>query len=197
MRVAHAPGMPGTFSPPTPSKETAGERSRHASRHVCDRTCRDACRDRWPEVAGKRSLHSRRMRNPQFYVSGKRPVESVSHVFNKHAADSMIFIKTQESSECIVISYPLMLVLPFMKSHQRDAVPDSKVHGANMGPIWCRKGPGGPHVGPMNFAIWGVAVYIEPHYDIIEVYCIWTREQNVLNHMFNIPVGCYHLSYCW
>ena len=32
--------------------------------------------------------------------------------------------------------------------------PDSKVHGANMGPIWGRQGPGGPHVGPMNPAIW-------------------------------------------
>ena len=28
-------------------------------------------------------------------------------------------------------------------------------HGANMGPIWGRQDPGGPHVGPMNFAIWG------------------------------------------
>ena len=32
--------------------------------------------------------------------------------------------------------------------------PDSKVHGANMGPIWGRKDPGGPHVSPMNLAIW-------------------------------------------
>ena len=32
--------------------------------------------------------------------------------------------------------------------------PDSKVHGANMGPIRGRQDPGGPHVGPMNFAIW-------------------------------------------
>ena len=32
--------------------------------------------------------------------------------------------------------------------------PDSKVHGANMGPTWGRQDPGGPHVGPMNFAIW-------------------------------------------
>ena len=31
--------------------------------------------------------------------------------------------------------------------------PDSKVHGANMGPIWGRKDPGGPHVDPMNFVI--------------------------------------------
>ena len=33
-RVAHAPGMPGTFSPPPTSKKTAIWRSRHASRHV-------------------------------------------------------------------------------------------------------------------------------------------------------------------
>ena len=33
--------------------------------------------------------------------------------------------------------------------------PDSKVHGANMGPIWGRQDPGGPHVGPVNLAIWG------------------------------------------
>ena len=29
--------------------------------------------------------------------------------------------------------------------------PDSKVYGANMGPIWGRQDPGGPHVGPMKF----------------------------------------------
>ena len=34
-------------------------------------------------------------------------------------------------------------------------VPDSKVHGAIMGPIWGQQDPDGPHVGPMNFAIWG------------------------------------------
>ena len=34
-------------------------------------------------------------------------------------------------------------------------VPDSKVHEANMGPIWGRHDQGRPHVGPMNFAIWG------------------------------------------
>ena len=36
----------------------------------------------------------------------------------------------------------------------RDA-PNSKAHGANMGPIWGRHDPGGPHVGPMNFAFMG------------------------------------------
>ena len=35
---------------------------------------------------------------------------------------------------------------------------DSKVHGANTWPTWGRWDPGGPHVGPMNLAIW---VYTE------------------------------------
>ena len=40
-------------------------------------------------------------------------------------------------------------------------IPDSKVHGANMGPIWGRQDPGGLHVGPKNLAIWVVIPYID------------------------------------
>ena len=74
LRVAHAPGMPGTFSPPSTSKETASERSRRASRHV--RHARAVmhvgiANARWRE---KRSRHSQRMRNLQFCVSGKRHI---------------------------------------------------------------------------------------------------------------------------
>ena len=36
----------------------------------------------------------------------------------------------------------------------------NKVHGANMGPIWGQQDPGGPHVGPMDFVIWG---YMNPY----------------------------------
>ena len=32
--------------------------------------------------------------------------------------------------------------------------PDSQVHGVDMGPIWGRQDPGGPHVGRMNLAVW-------------------------------------------
>ena len=35
-------------------------------------------------------------------------------------------------------------------------VPESKVHGANMGPTWVLSAPDGPHVGPMNLAIRGL-----------------------------------------
>ena len=37
------------------------------------------------------------------------------------------------------------------------SIPGSKVHEANTGPIWGRQGPAGPHVGPMNLAIWDVS----------------------------------------
>ena len=37
--------------------------------------------------------------------------------------------------------------------------PDSKFHGANMGPILGRQDPGGPRIGPMNLAIRGVLLY--------------------------------------
>ena len=47
----------------------------------------------------------------------------------------------------------IILCMPLANERQR--YPDSKVHGANMGPIWGRHNPGGSHVAPMNFAILG------------------------------------------
>ena len=74
---AHAPRMPRP-PPPTP----AGKRSRHASRHVrnaCVPWCMPGLLTSgflWSRWRGKRSRHSRRMHKPQFYVSGKRPMEN-------------------------------------------------------------------------------------------------------------------------
>ena len=69
--VAHAPGMPGTFSPPP----WVSDPDMHHG------TCVTWCMpwsltsgflwSRWRE---KRSRHSRCMRNQWFYVSGKRPI---------------------------------------------------------------------------------------------------------------------------
>ena len=72
MRVVHALGMPGTFSLPLYSMETASLWSRHASRHLRHtRVVMDVVivNTRW---RGKRSRHSQC--NPQFYVSAKRPM---------------------------------------------------------------------------------------------------------------------------
>ena len=51
--------------------------------------------------------------------------------------------------------------------------PDSKVHEANMGPIWGRQDPGGPHVAPMNFAIWVIFIHtvVDEMWSILAIYC--------------------------
>ena len=48
------------------------------------------------------------------------------------------------------------------------AILDSKVHVANMGPIWGRQDPDGSHVGPMNIAIWdGLPIRLETTFGIL------------------------------
>ena len=78
LRVKHAPGMPGTPSPPPTSKETASYQSRHASLHVRQQRAVmhvgiDNPRWRW-----KRFWHSWHSRNPQFHVSDKRPMRCIT-----------------------------------------------------------------------------------------------------------------------
>ena len=41
-------------------------------------------------------------------------------------------------------------------------IPDSQIHGIYMGPIWGRQDIGGPHVGPVNFAIWDMKPVLSP-----------------------------------
>ena len=82
-------------------------------------------------------------------------------IYDKYA--NALFIRSQECMTDLLFKWPLRLECSFewvlhivhslmvMVCH---AIPDSKVHGANMGPIWGRQDPGGPHAGSMNFAIW-------------------------------------------
>ena len=81
LRVVHVPGMPGTFSPPLTSKETASLRSRHASRHELHARAVMHVEIANPRWRGKRSPHSRHMHNPQFYVSGEKPMTRMSGYF--------------------------------------------------------------------------------------------------------------------
>ena len=39
-------------------------------------------------------------------------------------------------------------------------IPESKSHGANMGPTWVLSAPDGPHVGPMNIGIKVMLLYM-------------------------------------
>ena len=69
LRVVYAPGMPGTFfSPPRVSEPNMhhGTFVMHAGSLISGFL--------WSRWRGKRSRHPRRTHNPQFYVSGKRPI---------------------------------------------------------------------------------------------------------------------------
>ena len=76
--VAHAPGMPGTFSL-TPRVSDPDMHHGTCVTHVpwCMSVLLTSA-FLWSRWWGKRSRHSRRMRNPQFYVSGKRPIGPTS-----------------------------------------------------------------------------------------------------------------------
>ena len=66
--------MPGTISP-TPRVSNPDMHHGTCVTHVP--WCMPGsltCGFLWSRLRGKRSRHSRRMRNPQFYVSGKRPI---------------------------------------------------------------------------------------------------------------------------
>ena len=72
--VAHAPGMPGTFSPPP---QVSNPDILHGTCVTCVPWCMPGSLTNgflWSRWRGKRSRPSRRMRNPQYYVSGKRPM---------------------------------------------------------------------------------------------------------------------------
>ena len=77
LRVAHAPGMPGTFYPPP---RVSDPDMHHGTCVTHVPWCMPGSLTRgflWSRWRGKRSRHSRRMRNPQFCASGKRPMGDV------------------------------------------------------------------------------------------------------------------------
>ena len=74
--VAHVPGMPGTFFP---QARVSDPDMHHGTCVTHVPWCMPGSLTSgflWSRWRGKRSRHSRRMRNPQFYVSGKRPIGS-------------------------------------------------------------------------------------------------------------------------
>ena len=75
LKVAHAPGMPGTFSPPPRVSDPDmhhGTCVTHVPWCMWGSLTNGFLWSRWQ---GKRSRHSWRMHNPQFYVSGKKPIQ--------------------------------------------------------------------------------------------------------------------------
>ena len=79
--------------------------------------------------------------------------------------------------------------------------PDSKVHGANMGPIWDRQDPGGrgPHVDPMNLAIWDVNVFNASLINVTKFDIEWTRgfEINLSIDIYIFQFGLHFTRKFW
>ena len=93
---------------------------------------------------------------PEF-ISHKSMLVQVIHLYHQTA-----------TSDCLDQYLPSSVMPYHMTSPRQSEVPgllwhllavsvifsDSKLYGANMGPIWGRQAPGGPHVGPMYLANW-------------------------------------------
>ena len=90
--VAHALGMSGTFSQP---QQVSDPDMHHGMCVTYVSWCMPGSLTSgflWSRWRGKRFRHSRRMRNPQFYVSGKRPMHrcfsfiplSISAIWDYH-----------------------------------------------------------------------------------------------------------------
>ena len=81
---------------------------------------------------------------------------SIPSLFHANSVNQLIGKVSNERNNDAVSLQPLLC---YRERCPRVGAPDSKVHRANMGPIWGRQDPGGPHDGPMNLAIRGDSVY--------------------------------------
>ena len=71
--------------------------------------------------------------------------------------------------------------------------PESKVHGANMGPNWGWQDPAGSHVGPMNFAIW--VVMFTCNSNLVALLLIWNC--CTCNYSLAVPAWMIFLVIYW
>ena len=85
--------------------------------------------------------------------------------------------------------------------------PDSKVHVLNMGHTRGRQDPGGPHVGPMNLAIWvGTSAFISiistslkfMRYLVqgLVIICLRTRMDRILMDILRFFPFAHHCLFC-
>ena len=83
-------------------------------------------------------------------IKSNQIIETLAYEFIAHVFSEVFML---------IITYPLMYI------------PDSRVHGANMGPTWVLSAPDGPHVGLINLAIRDDYFHIDLHHPPI----LWNR----------------------
>ena len=89
LRVAHAPGMPGTFFPPQPVSDPDMHYGTCVTHGTWFKPGSLTSGFLWSRWRVKRYRHSRRMRNPQFCVSGKSPMLLQFILWLTHFADDI------------------------------------------------------------------------------------------------------------
>ena len=122
LRVAHKPGMPGTFTPPP---LVGDPNTDHDVTHVP--WCMPGSLTSgfiWSQWRGNRFRHSRRMRNPQFYVSGKRAMDVCNEAdVTILAIPPKRFLNTHLAKECLIV---LPIKLPCLFTILQRAGPCTK-----------------------------------------------------------------------
>ena len=97
------------------------------------------------------------------YVSGEIPASNffgrISVCKDNRVMTQWLIFTKEVIGRRITKSNALTVGRPWGDIFPQILIPDSKVHGANLGPICGRQDPGGPDVGPMNFAIWFALYY--------------------------------------
>ena len=76
-----------------------------------------------------------------------QPALSINHRYETNGKfNKTFFDSTSQMQQKLYVTFIV---------HCRYKYSDSKAHGANMGPIWGRQEPGGPHVGPHELCYLG------------------------------------------
>ena len=101
LRVAHAPGMPRSFSPPP---RVSDPDLHHGTCLTHVPWCMPGSLTNgflWGRWRGKRPRYSRRMRNPQFYVSDKRPMLHTTSCFTGPCCIRAQLLKCMPAERCV------------------------------------------------------------------------------------------------
>ena len=97
---------------------------------------------------------------------------SCIHVFFSHPFD-VPWGLINPSMQWSISDHTHMHALHVRKQCGPVTIPDSKVHGAKLGPTWVLSSPGGPHVGPMYLAIWGLCLSGGIHTMLTYIHTCW------------------------
>ena len=102
----------------------------------------------------------------------------------KHSMVSMVRITPKWTNGASVTHIPYLIKA--WSGNKILYTPDSKVDGANMGPIWVLLAPGGSHVGPINLVIWDIMSTMKLEELRKESFCHYFREIWQPNHVVMI-----------